>query len=174
MATERTVRIPKGVKVEIDGPLVRVKGQKGQLERNFRFPQIAMKVEGDEVVISTGADRKRVVAMVGTIQAHVANMCKGVSEGFEYRMKVVYSHFPIQLKLSGNRLEINNFLGEKKPRYALIRDGVTAKVGNDEIVLSGIDRETLGITSANIEDATRIRDRDPRIFQDGIYRVQRG
>lgn len=174
MATERRVRIPKGVKVEIDGPVVRVKGPKGQLERSFRFPQIAMKVDGDDVVVMTEADRKRTVAMVGTIQAHVANMCKGVSEGFEYRMKVVYSHFPIQLKLAGNRLEINNFLGEKKPRFALIREGVTAKVGNDEIVLTGIDRETLGITSANIEHATKIRDRDPRIFQDGIYRVQRG
>lgn len=174
MATERTVRIPKGVKVEIEGTLVKVRGPKGQLERSFRFPQVSMSVAGDEVIISTAADRKRIVAMVGTIQAHVANMCKGVNEGFEYRMKVVYSHFPIQLKLSGNRLEINNFLGEKKPRYALIRDGVTAKVGNDEIVLTGIDREILGITSANIEHATRIRNRDPRIFQDGIYRVQRG
>jgi len=174
MATERKVRIPKGVKVEIEGPAVRVKGQKGLLERSFRFPQITLNVEGDNVVISTEADRKRTIAMVGTIQAHVANMCKGVSEGFEYHMKVVYSHFPIQLKLSANRLEINNFLGEKKPRYAQIREGVTAKVGNDEIVLTGIDCETLGITSANIEHATRIRDRDPRIFQDGIYRVQRG
>ena len=174
MATERRVRIPKGVKVEVEGPVVRVKGQKGQLERSFRFPQIAMQIEGDEVVISTGVDRKRTVAMVGTIQAHIANMCRGVSEGFEYHMKVVYSHFPIQLKLSGNRLEINNFLGEKKPRYAQIGNGVAAKVSNDEIVLSGIDREALGITSANIEHATRIRDRDPRIFQDGIYRVQRG
>ena len=174
MATERKVRIPQGVKVEIAGPVVKVKGKKGELERIFRFPQITMGVDKDEVVVSTDVDRKRTVAMVGTIQAHISNMCRGVSEGFEYRMKVVYSHFPIQLKLAGNRLEINNFLGEKKPRYASISNSVTAKVSNDEIVLTGIDREMLGITSANIEHATRIRDRDPRIFQDGIYRVQRG
>lgn len=174
MATERKVRIPQGVKVEIAGPVVKVKGKKGELERSFRFPQITMGVDKDEVVISTDVDRKRTIAMVGTMQAHISNMCRGVSEGFEYRMKVVYSHFPIQLKLAGNRLEINNFLGEKKPRYASISNGVTAKVSNDEIVLTGIDREMLGITSANIEHATRIRDRDPRIFQDGIYRVQRG
>jgi len=89
-------------------------------------------------------------------------------------MKVVYSHFPIQLKLQGRRLEITNFLGEKKPRYAGIEDGVTAKVGNDEVVLTGIDKELLGITSANIEHATKIRNRDPRIFQDGIYIVHKG
>lgn len=173
MATERKVRIPTGVQVEIAGPVVKVKGKKGQLERSFRFPQITMGVDKDEVIISTEVDRKRTVAMVGTIQAHITNMCKGVSDGFEYHMKVVYSHFPIQLKLAGNRLEINNFLGEKKPRYASISEGVTAKVSNDEVVLTGIDRELLGITSANIEHATRIRDRDPRVFQDGIYKVQR-
>ncbi|MCQ8893446.1 MAG: 50S ribosomal protein L6 [Methanolinea sp.] len=174
MATERKVTIPSGVKVEVDGPTVRVTGPKGQLERTFRYPQISLALADNQLVISTPADRKRTVAMVGTIQAHVRNMVRGVTEGFEYRMKVVYSHFPIQLKLAENRLEINNFLGEKKPRYAQIVPGVTAKVGNDEIVLSGIDREKLGITSANIEFATKIKYRDPRIFQDGIYRVQRG
>jgi large subunit ribosomal protein L6 len=112
--------------------------------------------------------------MVGTFEAHAKNMCRGVSEGFEYRMKVVYSHFPIQLKLQGQRLEIANFLGEKKARYADIAEGVTAKVANDEVVLTGIDREKVGNTAANIEHATHIRNRDPRVFQDGIYMVQRG
>ncbi len=174
MATERTVTIPSGVKIEVDGLAVRVSGPKGNLERSFRFPQIALAVREDRLVISTSADRKNTLAMAGTIQAHVQNMVRGVTAGFEYRMKVVYSHFPIQIKLSGDRLEINNFLGEKEPRYARIVPGVTAKVGNDEILLSGIDREKLGITSANIERATKIKYRDPRIFQDGIYRVQRG
>ncbi|MDI9633824.1 MAG: 50S ribosomal protein L6 [Methanolinea sp.] len=174
MATQRTVTIPSGVKLELDGATVRVTGPKGQLERTFRFPQITLAVSDGVLVISTPADRKRITAMVGTIQAHVQNMIKGVTEGFEYRMKVVYSHFPIQLRLAGDRLEINNFLGEKKPRYARIVPGVTAKVGNDEVILTGIDREKLGITSANIERATKIKYRDPRIFQDGIYIVQKG
>ena len=112
--------------------------------------------------------------MVGTLEAHTKNMFRGVTEGYEYRMKVVFSHFPIQLKLQGSRLEIANFLGEKKARYARIEPGVTAKVGNDEVVLTGIDRELVGTTAANIEHATHIRDRDPRVFQDGIYMVQRG
>ena len=112
--------------------------------------------------------------MVGTYEAHTKNMIRGVTEGFEYRMKVVYSHFPIQLKLQGNRLEIANFLGEKKARHARIEAGVTAKVANDEVVLTGIDRELVGTSAANIEHATRIRNRDPRVFQDGIYMVQRG
>jgi large subunit ribosomal protein L6 len=173
MAAVRKVTIPDGVKVELEGTVLKVRGPKGQLERNVRFPQITTAVEGNDVIFSTESDRKSVIAMVGTFTAHTKNMCCGVASGFEYRMKVVYSHFPIQLKLQGNRLEINNFLGEKKARYATIVNGVTAKIGNDEIVLSGIDKELLGNTSANIEHATKIRNRDPRVFQDGIYIVER-
>jgi len=160
--------------MEFDGPVLKVKGPKGQLERNVRFPQVSVGIEDSEVVISTASNRKRVIAMVGTYEAHIRNMCTGVTSGFEYRMKVVYSHFPIQLKLQGNRLEINNFLGEKKPRFATIENGVKANVSNDEIVLTGINKELLGNSSANIEHATKIRKRDPRIFQDGIYLVSRG
>ncbi len=173
MATERRVNIPSGVKVEIDGAVLKVEGTRGQLLRNIRFPQISATVEDNSLVFSTGSNRKMVTAMVGTFAAHATNMVNGVSQGFEYRMKVVYSHFPIQLKLQGNKLEINNFLGEKKARYARIEDGVSAKIGNDEIVLTGIDKEQLGTTFANIEHATKIRKRDPRIFQDGIYIVDR-
>jgi large subunit ribosomal protein L6 len=173
MATERRVSIPDGVTAELEASVLKVRGQKGQLERSLRFPQIGAFIEDGDLVISTDSDRKNVVAMVGTFAAHANNMFIGVSQGFEYRMKVVYSHFPIQLKLHGKTIEINNFLGEKKARYARIEDGVMAKVGNDEVVLTGIDKELLGITSANIEHATKIRKRDPRIFQDGIYIVQK-
>ena len=174
MAAVRKVKIPGGVKASLDGMHLRVTGPKGQLSRNVRFPQVTVTCDGNEVVIATESRRKEITAMVGTLEAHTKNMFRGVTDGYEYRMKVVFSHFPIQLKLQGSRLEIANFLGEKKARHARIEPGVTAKVGNDEVVLTGIDRELVGNTAANIEHATHIRDRDPRVFQDGIYMVQRG
>ncbi len=173
MTTIRKYKLPEGVNARLEGTMLFISGPKGELHRNVRFPQIAVKCEEQEVVVSTESTRKKIVAMVGTIAAHAANMSKGVTTGFEYRMKVVFSHFPIQLKLSGTTLEINNFLGEKKARYAHLKPGVSAKVGADEVVLSGIDIEAVGTTAANIEHATRIRDRDPRVFQDGIYITQR-
>ena len=174
MSAVRTVKIPEGVKAHLDGSQLRITGPKGQLTRNVRFPQVVVTCTGTEVSISTESKRKEMTAMVGTLEAHTKNMCRGVTEGFEYHMKMVYSHFPIQLKLQGNRLEIANFLGEKKARYARIESGVTAKIANDEVVLTGIDRELVGTSAANIEHATHIRNRDPRVFQDGIYIVQRG
>ena len=98
-------------------------------------------------------------------------MCTGVTIGYLYSLKVVYSHFPIQLKMQGEKLEIMNFLGEKFPRTARILPGTTVKVGTDEVIVTGIDKELVGSTASNIEKATRIRDRDPRVFQDGIYIV---
>jgi large subunit ribosomal protein L6 len=101
-------------------------------------------------------------------------MSKGVTEGYEYRMKVVFNHFPIQVKVAGDKVEIGNFLGEKQARIAPIVPGVTVKVQGDELVLTGINRETVGNTAANIEQACKVRNRDPRVFQDGIYITSRG
>ncbi|BBL67525.1 50S ribosomal protein L6 [Methanoculleus chikugoensis] len=173
MAITRQVEIPPGVDVTLDGGVLTVSGPKGTLVRDMRFPQIGIAVEGGEVVVSTASDKKRILAMTGTIEAHAKNMIQGVVDGYEYRMKVVYSHFPIQLKQQGNRLEITNFLGEKQPRVAKIIEGVTVKLGNDEVTLTGIDKEKVGNTAANIEHATRITKRDPRVFQDGIYITER-
>jgi large subunit ribosomal protein L6 len=173
MVATRTIKLPPGVKAQLENTRLKISGPKGQLERNVRFPQVMVIQKGDEITVTSDATKKEILAMVGTLEAHIKNMAKGVTEGFEYRMKVVYNHFPIQLKLQGSKLEINNFLGEKKPRYARIKQGVTVTVGGDEIVLKGIDRELVGTSAANIEHATRIRDRDPRVFQDGIYIVQK-
>jgi large subunit ribosomal protein L6 len=173
MAFEATAEIPDGVTVSMDGTRVVVTGPKGTLSRDMRFPGIAIAIDDGIVTVSTGVTRKRVVAMVGTLASHIRNMCRGVSDGYEYRMKVVLSHFPIQLKLQGTTLVIDNFLGEKQSRFARIELGVAAQVGNDAVTLSGIDKEKVGNSAANIEHATRIRNRDPRVFQDGIYIVER-
>jgi large subunit ribosomal protein L6 len=173
MAVERRVAIPEGVTARIDGTVFSVSGPKGELSRNLRYPRIGLLLDGDELVVSTDSERKKILAMVGTLAAHANNMCTGVTEGFEYRMKVVYSHFPIQIKVSGTRLEIVNFLGEKESRFVRVDEGVDLKLGSDEITLSGIDKEAVGQTAARIEKGTKVRRRDPRVFQDGIYIVEK-
>ena len=137
-------------------------------------PTMQQRVEAARRHLEMAIGWKGEVLGVFETRRHYTNYFKGIPHFKEYRMKMVYSHFPIQLKLQGNRLEIANFLGEKKARYARIEAGVTAKIASDEVVLSGIDRELVGTSAANIEHATHIRDRDPRVFQDGIYIIQRG
>ncbi|MDD1674227.1 MAG: 50S ribosomal protein L6 [Methanomicrobiales archaeon] len=173
MTTVNKVRIPEGVKVQVEGRRVKITGPKGTVEREMVSPGIAITCDGKELIISTQSSRKQEIAMCGTFASHARNMCKGVVEGYTYRMKVVYSHFPIQLKVIGSRLEIANFLGEKKARYANLLSGTKVTVGNDEVTVAGIDKEVVGTTVASISQATHIRDRDPRVFQDGIYLVER-
>jgi large subunit ribosomal protein L6 len=169
----RTVEIPEGVAVTIDGSTVKVKGPKGEVTRQLCYPMIDITQEDSRLIVNSRLDRKQHRAMVGTLAAHISNMVAGVSRGFEYKMKVVYSHFPIQLKEASNELIINNFLGERKSRSAKILPGAKVEIGKDEVTITGIDKEQVGQTMANIEQATRVHGFDIRIFQDGIYLVDK-
>jgi len=173
MITENKVKIPAGVSAEVAGAKLVVSGPKGTLERLMRYPGIEVRVEEGELIISTESERKKIYAMIGTYAAHARNMFRGVQEEYIYGMKVVYSHFPIQLKEIGGKLEIVNFLGEKEPRYAPIPEGVKMKIAGDEITLTGIDKDLVGAAAARIEKATKVRGRDSRVFQDGIYIVSK-
>lgn len=172
MAAEklREIEVPEGVTVTLSGATLTVKGQKGQIAREFRYPSIALKVDGGKVFVETRKDDKQTKATVGTYASHVKNMVKGVSEGYEYHMKVVYAHFPIQVKVEGkDKVSIGNFLGERKARSASIQGTTKVVVTGAEVVVSGANKEDVGQTAANIEQACKIRKRDPRVFQDGIY-----
>jgi large subunit ribosomal protein L6 len=111
--------------------------------------------------------------MVGTIIAHIRNMVKGVTEGYTYRMRVVYSHFPITVKVEGDKVLIQNFLGESVPRVAKIVGDTKIEVKGQDIILTGCDKEAVGQTCGNIEQACRISKYDRRVFQDGIYIVEK-
>lgn len=169
----RQVEIPEGVAVSLNGNTVTVKGPKGEVSRQLSYPEIEITKEDSHLVVNSRLDRKRQRAMVGTLAAHIGNMIAGVTRGYEYKMKVVYSHFPIQLKAASDELVINNFLGERRSRFAKILPGTKVVIGKDEVVISGIDKECVGQTMANIEQATRVRGFDIRVFQDGIYLVDK-
>ena len=111
---------------------------------------------------------------MGTFRSHITNMIIGVTAGFEYKMKIVYSHFPVKTSVKGDKFVIENFLGEKYPRSASILGDTKISTKGDEVVLTGSDKEHVGQTAANIEQITRIKGYDPRVFQDGIYITQKG
>jgi len=174
METKRTIAIPEGVNVAIDNMNVSVSGAQGQLTRELWYPGITIKKVDSEIVVETGMQRREQLAMLGTFESHLKNMINGVSKGYEYKMKVVFSHFPIQLKAEGKLVLISNFLGEKKARKANIMGNTKVEIKGDQVVISGINKEDVGQTAANIRTATKIKRFDPRVFQDGVYLVERG
>lgn len=172
--SELIFQIPAGVTISKTGDDVTVKGPKGELTRTMYHPAIEIAIDGSEVKLVSSSERRSVYALLGTYKAHLKVMATGVTDGYEYHMKIVYNHFPIQVKVAGDKIEIANFLGEKQARYANIVEGVKVKLQGDELVLNGIDREKIGNTAANVEQACKVRKRDPRVFQDGIYITSRG
>mmetsp|Transcript_20065 Transcript_20065/g.41777 ORF Transcript_20065/g.41777 Transcript_20065/m.41777 type:complete len:145 (-) Transcript_20065:1078-1512(-) len=122
------------------------------------------------------ANRKE-LACVRTVCSHIDNMIVGVTQGFLYKMRFVYSHFPINVTLNGNTVEIRNFLGEKRVRKIELLPGVkyvrSADV-KDQIELSGNDIALVSLTAAQIQQATNVRNKDLRKFLDGIYVSEKG
>jgi len=173
METRRTITIPEGVNVGIDNVSVSVSGTQGQLKRELWYPGITIKKADSEIVLEAKEPRREQLAMLGTFESHIKNMINGVTNGYEYKMKVVYSHFPIQLKTEGNHVLIGNFLGEKKARKANIVGSTKVAIKGDQVIITGTNKEDVGQTAANIHQATKIRRFDPRVFQDGVYLVER-
>ncbi len=173
METKRSIDIPQGVTAAIDNIKVSISGPLGQLRRELWYPGINIRKSDSEIIVETKEQRREQLAMLGTFESHLKNMITGVTKGYEYKMKVVYSHFPIQLKAEGNQLLIGNFLGEKKARKANILGNTKVTVKGDQVIISGANKEDVGQTAANIQQATKIKRFDPRVFQDGVYIVER-
>lgn len=173
--TEVRVPLPKGAKLTVRDGRISSTGPLGTVHRPFPSDAIAFVVKGEEAVLTLRIppNRKRAKALLHTWERHVANLAGGVTKGFEAKMKAVAAHFPMKVQAREHELLIENFLGEKHPRSAPLVPGVTAVVDGEFVILSGFDVELVGQSAANIERATKIRDYDPRVFQDGIYIIER-
>jgi len=173
MEEVKTVQIPDGVEVQIDGKKVTVKGEKGVLTRDFSKTPLTIEKEGNVITVRAYAPRKKEAALVGTMASHIRNMIKGVTKGFTYKLKIVFSHFPISVKVQDKTILIENFTGERSPRKAKIIGDVKVIVKSEDVIVQGINIEHVSQTAANIEQATKIKNKDPRVFLDGIYVYER-
>ena len=152
---------------------VTVEGPKGKLERELRNPKVEIAVKDSFVSILARKATKREKTMVGTFRAHISNMVKGVQEEFVYKMKICSGHFPMNVSVKGDEFIVKNFFGEKIPRVLRLREGVSVKIEGDIILVSAMDKELAGQTAASIEQLTRRTKYDHRIFQDGIYIIDK-
>jgi len=169
----RTIQVPEGVTINLEGKKVTVKGAKGTLKRDFSFIPISISADGDTIRFWAEWPRKKEAALIGTIYSHVKNMISGVQKGFTYKIKIVFSHFPISVKVQGKLVSIENFTGERRARNAKILGDVKVKVEAEDVVVQGLNLEDVSQTAANIEQITKVKRKDPRIFLDGLYVYER-
>ena len=173
-----SIALPEGASASIAGDVITVSKDGQSLSREFRHHKVEIRAVNGDLEVFVNLPRRSDKALAGTWAAHLRNMVLGIDEGFEYRLKAVFSHFPMSLKVDGKQMIINNLFGEKVPRVAKLPwspDEVKVQVKNKtDVVVSGANREKVGQTAANIERACRIKKRDRRVFQDGIYIVSKG
>ncbi len=167
--------IPEGVNVELAGNKAKVRGTKGEIEKSLQISkEIKIEKQDNKIKISSESERRKVKALVGTNIAYIRNMIEGVTKGYTYKLKVVYSHFPITVKVEGKKVLIQNFLGERAPRVSKIIGNTEVKVDSADITVTGIDIDDVSRTAANMEQICRITGRDRRVFQDGCWITSKG
>ncbi len=169
LMSEEKVKVPENVSVEKQKDELKVSGENGEIVKKFSHPTIEIEINDEEVVLKVERPSKKEKAQLGTFKSHLENMIKGAQEDFVYKLKIIYSHFPMEVTSEQDMMVIKNFVGENKPRKAKIIGSTEAEVDGNEITVKGPDKEAVAQTAANIESATKISNVDPRVFQDGIY-----
>ncbi|PVU92419.1 hypothetical protein BB561_003829 [Smittium simulii] len=172
---EDIVVIPEGVKVECKARKVTVTGPRGVLYRDFRFMNIdIIRVGKNKIRVVVWHGGRKHLACIRTLCSHIENLITGVTKGYEYKMRMVYAHFPINVVIASDNksIEIRNFLGEKYVRKVELLEGVTiTQTTNvkDELVLIGNSLDNVSQSAATIKQSTLVRNKDIRKFLDGIY-----
>jgi large subunit ribosomal protein L9e len=174
----QSVTIPENVQVSVKASVVTVIGSRGRLVKNFRHALLDMKKVKNQIIIQKWFGSKKELALVRTICTHIENMITGVTKGYQYKMRSVYAHFPINVTMNNqeNDVDIRNFLGEKLVRKVRMESGVTcvnSAAQKDELILEGNDLEAVSKSAALIQQSTSVKNKDIRKFLDGIYVSER-
>ncbi|HUW43501.1 MAG TPA: 50S ribosomal protein L6 [Bacillota bacterium] len=167
------IEIPEGISAEIIENVLKISGAEGEIEKKFNTNNLEFNKKGNEIIIGNKKATKKEKKLMNTIAAHIKNMIEGVQKKFEYQLKICFSHFPINVEIKEGEAIIKNFLGEKIPRRAKIPKGVEIEMDKEIIKVISPNKELAGQAAANFETATKIRKKDRRVFQDGIFIINK-
>ncbi len=163
------LEVPAGMQVELTGNNLKVSASGKNNARHFRSTGIALRKTGLKIEVWAKTSRRSTLAEGRSVSSHIKNMIAGIAKPYEYRLEIVYSHFPLNVTVKDRVVEIYNLGGAKHPRKAKIVGDTKVTVKGKDILVSGQSKEATGQTAANMEQATKIKGKDMRVFQDGIY-----
>ena len=166
---ETSVEIPEKVTITKNKNMLGVSGPLGKTFKNFKKIPVSIEVKDKTVLIKTTGSRKKEYAIMNTARSIIRTLCEGVIDGYTIKMKIVYAHFPITVKTENNQVLIENFQGERAARVARIHGQTKVVAKGDEVVLTGPVLSEVTQSAAEIEQKTRIKNKDHRVFLDGIY-----
>jgi large subunit ribosomal protein L6 len=143
---KKPIEIPKGVTVNLDGHLVKVKGPKGELFRTIH-PSMKTEMKERELVVTRPNDLKESRALHGLTRALIQNMIVGVTESYKKTLDIVGVGYKAELK--GKNLLLN--IGYSHPIYFVPPEEIKLEVPTPtQIIISGNDKELVGLVAAKI------------------------
>ena len=168
-----SVEIPENVKVSFKSSMLTVEGPLGKTYKNFRKIPVDIEINDNMVLLKAQGTRNSSYAIMNTARSIIRNLLEGVVDGYTIKMKVVFSHFPINVKIDGKRVLIENFQGERAPRVTKIWGETKVVPKGDDVIITGHVLTDVSQTAAEIEDGSRVKNKDHRVFLDGIYKFEK-
>jgi len=167
----REIEIPSDVEVSIENN--EIIARKEGKENKRKFDKVEISKKDSKIIVSMKKATRKEKKQINTAIAHIKNIFLGLKEKFVYKLQICSVHFPMNVSVKNDEIIIKNFLGETKERKAKIFKNAEVKIEKDIIKVESIDKEAAGQTAANIEKAAKIRNKDVRVFQDGIFMIEK-
>ena len=172
MIMMREIPLPEGIRAEVKGSTIAISGKLGTNTRTFNDALVNIKADGTKITLDHVKDKQLLLKgqnAENSLSKEVMNDIKGVTVGFEFKMKSVHAHFPITVEVKGQTITINNIIGERVPRIAQIAGATKVEVKGQNVRIYGPSLDDVSQTAANVRKACRMRNKDTRVFQDGLY-----
>jgi len=163
------VIIPEGVKITQNKDMLEFVGPLGKTYKSFRSIPVNIEIVDGKVLLKAPAFRKRDYSILHTSRSIIRNICEGLVKGYTIKMKIVFAHFPVTVKVDGKKISIENFQGERAPRITKIVGNTKVIPKGEDVVLTGEVWTDITQTAANIAQKTKVKNKDHRVFLDGIY-----
>ena len=166
---QEIIEIPEGINVTIKKHMLQFQGPLGKTFKSFRKIPVNIELNDGKLTIKAQGKKKRDYSILHTARSLINNICEGLQEGYTIKMKVVYAHFPITVKIQDKTISIENFQGERAPRTTTIVGNTKVIPKGEDVILTGEVWTDITQTAANIELKTKVKNKDHRVFLDGIY-----
>ena len=167
------IQIPDDVKVNLKVSMLQVQGPLGNVYKNFKKIPVLIEINDNKIFLKKTGERKKHLAILNTSKSLIKTLCAGVVDGFTIKMKIVYSHFPITVKVEGKNVLIENFQGERAPRISTIKGATKVTVKGDDVIITGPVLTDVSQTAANIQLKSKVKNKDHRVFLDGVYKFSK-
>ncbi|MCS5528454.1 MAG: 50S ribosomal protein L6 [Nitrosopumilus sp.] len=161
--------IPEGVTITQKKHMLTFVGPLGKTHKSFRTIPVNIEIVENKLLLKTIDFKKRDYAILHTARSIIRNICEGLIKGYTIKMKVVFAHFPVTVKVDNKKIIIENFQGERAPRITHIVGNTKVIPKGEDVILTGEVWTDITQTAANIELKTKVKNKDHRVFLDGIY-----